>query len=170
MVSLNYFESFIFYNVEGVGKTSIITTIVTDTFPKEVPKLFMSDVTISPDLYLLPNQNNTILVDSSATKSSEQKTDIEIEKANVIILVYDVNNFEILKRLRTYWLPRIVKINDKIPIILCGNKMDLRSVIPQDDELESLITPNFIEFKQVEMGIEFSAKSYIGLIDIISCA
>lgn len=88
----------------------------------------------------------------------------------MIILVYDVNNFEILKRLRTYWLPRIVKINDKIPIILCGNKMDLRSVIPQDDELESLITPNFIEFKQVEMGIECSAKSYIGLIDIISCA
>lgn len=88
----------------------------------------------------------------------------------MIILVYDVNNFEILKRLRTYWLPRIVKINDKIPIILCGNKMDLRSVIPHDDELESLITPNFIEFKQVEMGIECSAKSYIGLIDIISCA
>jgi len=71
MVSLKYFESFISYIVEGVGKTSIITTIVTDTFPKEVPKLFMSDVTISPDLYLLPNQNNTILVDSSATKSSE---------------------------------------------------------------------------------------------------
>jgi predicted metal-dependent TIM-barrel fold hydrolase len=59
-----------------------------------------------------------------------QLKNIEIEKANVIILVYDVNNFEILKRLRTYWLPRIVKINDKIPIILCGNKMDLRSVIP----------------------------------------
>jgi mitochondrial Rho GTPase 1 len=87
----------------------------------------------------------------------------------VIVLVYDVNNFDVMKRLRTYWLPRIVKINDKIPIVMCGNKMDLRSS-SQDDELESLITPNFIEFKQVEMGIECSAKSYIGLIDIISCA
>ncbi|MFM7854995.1 MAG: hypothetical protein ACKO96_24485, partial [Flammeovirgaceae bacterium] len=45
----------LFLGDEGVGKTSIITTIVTDTFPKEVPKLFMSAVTISPDLYQMPN-------------------------------------------------------------------------------------------------------------------
>lgn len=57
--------------IEGVGKTSIITTIVTDTFPKAVPKLFKSAVTISPDLYLLPENNNTILIDSSAQKSAE---------------------------------------------------------------------------------------------------
>ena len=57
-------------SLEGVGKTSIITTIVTDTFPKEVPKVFKS-VTISPDLYFLPNQNNTILIDSSTQKSAE---------------------------------------------------------------------------------------------------
>lgn len=87
----------------------------------------------------------------------------------MIILVYDVNNCDTLKRVRTVWLPRIVKINDKVPIIMCGNKMDLRTS-NSDEELESLITPNLIEFKQVEMSIECSAKSYIGLIDIISCA
>jgi len=63
----------------------------------------------------------------------------------VIILVYDVNNFDITKRLRTFWLPRIAKINDKVPIIMCGNKMDLRS--SQQDELESLLTPYFVEFR-----------------------
>jgi GTPase SAR1 family protein len=61
----------VFLGDEGVGKTSIISTIVTDTFPKEVPKLFMSNVTISPDLYLLPNRTNTILIDSSADKAAE---------------------------------------------------------------------------------------------------
>lgn len=87
----------------------------------------------------------------------------------MIILVYDVNNFDIIKRLRTYWLPRIVKVNDKVPIIICGNKMDLRSSTAEGD-LESYLTPICMEFKQVEMGIECSAKGYIGLIDIISCA
>ncbi len=52
---------------------------------------------------------------------------MEIEKANVIILVYDVSREETLKRLRSDWLPRIVKVNDKIPIVICGNKLDLRS-------------------------------------------
>lgn len=55
------------------------------------------------------------------------------------MLVYDVNNFDIIKRLRTHWLPRIVKINDKIPIILCGTKMDLRSSVSEGD-LETLLT------------------------------
>jgi mitochondrial Rho GTPase 1 len=88
----------------------------------------------------------------------------------VIILVYDVNNLDIIKRLRSYWLPKIEKVNEKVPVILCGNKLDLRSYTTEDGELESLLTPNFMEYKQVEMGIECSAKGYIGLIDIISCA
>ena len=41
-------------------------------------------------------------------------TDLEIEKANVIILVYDVNNIECIKRLKSFWIPRIIKINDKV--------------------------------------------------------
>lgn len=57
--------------VESVGKTSIIQTIVTEVFPREPPKLFMAAVTLSPDLYLLPNLNNTVLVDSSSDKKAE---------------------------------------------------------------------------------------------------
>jgi hypothetical protein len=81
-------------------------------------------VIISPDLYMLPINTSTVLLDSScklmnthiliATKDDEQMTDVEIEKAHVIILVYDVNNVECIKRLRSYWIPRIIKINDKV--------------------------------------------------------
>lgn len=117
----------LFLGDESVGKTSIITTIVTDTFPKEVPKVFQSAVTISPDLYVLPNRNNTVLIDSNSSREAEEQTDSDIEKCDVIVLVYDVNNFSIIKRLRTHWVPRILKLNDRVPIIMCGNKIDLRS-------------------------------------------
>ncbi len=50
-----------------------------------------------------------------------------------------------------------------------GNKVDLRSQ-NADGELESLLTPYFMEFKQVEMGIECSAKVYMNLIDVVYCA
>lgn len=43
-------------------------------------------------------------------------TDNEIEKASVIVLVYDVNNVECIKRLRTFWIPRIIKMNDKVKL------------------------------------------------------
>lgn len=61
IVSLNFKNLTI---VEGVGKTSLITTIVKDIFPKEVPQVLESAVTISPELYLLPNNNATVLVDA----------------------------------------------------------------------------------------------------------
>jgi len=155
----------LFLGDDSVGKTSIIHYIVTDMFPKNVRKMFSH--ALDSDLFLLETDIKTVLVDSSTSK--DQKTDLEIEKANVIILVYDVNNFDIIKRLRTFWLPRIVKLNEKVPVILCGNKMDLRSS-NSEGELESLLTPLCQEFRQAEMGIECSAKGYLGLSDIIYCA
>ena len=124
---------------EGVGKTSIIHSIVTERFPKNVNKTFKTTV-LDSDLYLLETDIKTVLVDSSTSKDHVQQTDMEIERASVIILVYDVNNFDSIKRLRTVWLPLIVRLNEKVPIILCGNKMDLRSS-NSEGELESLITP-----------------------------
>jgi len=110
-----------------------------------------------------------VLIDSLSNKAYDQYTDTEIEKASVIVLVYDVTNHDVIKNMRTYWLPRIVKINESVPIIICGNKTDLR-LSAAENEMESLLTPTFMDFRQVEMGIECSAKGYVGLIDIISCA
>ena len=73
---------------------------------------------------MLPINTSTVLLDSSckinnlliikAAKDDEQMTDVEIEKAHVIILVYDVNNLDCIKRLRAFWIPRIIKINDRV--------------------------------------------------------
>lgn len=49
----------------------------------------------------------------AAAQVDDQQTDQEIEKANVVILVYDVNNLECIKRLRSNWIPRIIKLNEK---------------------------------------------------------
>jgi GTPase SAR1 family protein len=57
----------LFLGDEGVGKTSIIHTIVMESFPKEPTKLF-KQVIISPELYLLPNNTNTKLIDSDASE------------------------------------------------------------------------------------------------------
>ena len=108
-------------------------------FPKNVRKNFTS--ALDADLFLLETDIKTVLVDSSTRDDQgDQKTNAEIEKASVIILVYDVNNFDTIKRLRTAWMPRIVKLNEKVPVILCGNKVDQRNS-NSEGELESLLTP-----------------------------
>lgn len=125
-------------------------------------------MTISPDHYLLPNNVCTQLIDSSSSKNDEQTTDAQIDKAHVIILVYDVNNIESPKILRT-WMARIQKINDKVPVIYVGNKVDLRSS-NADTELKNILSHHFTEFTQVQMGIECSPKVYLNLIDVVVAA
>ena len=126
-------------------------------------------MTISPDHYLLPSKVYTQLIDSSTLKDDEQFNDTQIEKANIILLVYDVTSNEGVKRLRSYWMPRIFKINDKVPVIYVGNKIDLRTS-NADNDLSNLLNHHFEQFKQIQMGIECSAKVYINLIDVIAAA
>jgi Ras family protein T1 len=99
--------------LEGVGKTSIIITIVSETFPRQVSKTY-HPVILSSDLYMLPINTSTVLLDSSSAREDEAAIDAEVDKAHVIILVYDVNNVECIRRLKSHWLPRIAKANDKV--------------------------------------------------------
>jgi GTPase SAR1 family protein len=96
-----------------VGKTSIIITIVSETFPRQVSKTY-HPVILSSDLYMLPINTSTVLLDSSSAREDEAAIDGEVDKAHVIILVYDVNNVECIRRLKSHWLPRIAKANDKV--------------------------------------------------------
>ena len=93
-----------------------------------------------------------------------------IEKCHVIVLVYDVNNHECKKRLKQYWMPRIVKINERAPVIFVGNKIDLRNRTADRNEHKNLLNDNFEPFQQVQHGIECSAKMHINLIDVIASA
>ena len=125
---------------------------------------------MAPDHYVLPNNSvYTQLIDSSSNKNEEQNTDSQIERANIIVLVYDVNNFDSIKRLKTYWMPKISTINEKVPVIFAGNKFDLRSS-NADNELSNILNHHFDQFKQVQLGIECSAKVYFNLIDLITAA
>ena len=92
----------------------MIITIVSESFPRQVAKTY-HPVILSSDLYMLPINTSTVLVDSSSAREDEGAiVDAEIDKANVIILVYDVNNVECIRRLKTNWLPRIAKVNDRV--------------------------------------------------------
>jgi len=50
---------------EGVGKTSIIVTLVSETFPRGSVSKTYHPVIISSDLYMLPINTSTVLLDSS---------------------------------------------------------------------------------------------------------
>jgi hypothetical protein len=70
--------------------------------------------------------------------------------------MYDVSDSESVYRLHNYWLPRIkkviiinlIKISEKIPIVIAGNKIDvIENQLYEVHRIHKVITPLIRDFK-----------------------
>lgn len=137
----------------GVGKTSLILSLVSEEFAENVPNK-AEEITIPPDV--TPEQVPTNIVDYSAAEQSEEELTEQVKRASVICVLYAVDDDETIDRISSYWLPLIREINHDVPcpVVLVGNKIDL--VEYSTIEVVSAIME---EFSEVETCIECSAKT-----------
>uniref|UniRef100_A0A667YBG3 Mitochondrial Rho GTPase n=1 Tax=Myripristis murdjan TaxID=586833 RepID=A0A667YBG3_9TELE len=119
-----------------VGKTSLIMSLVGEEFPEEVP-LRAEEITIPADV--TPEKVPTHIVDYSG---------ISQLIANVVCVVYDVTNEDTIEKVVMSCLFTLV------PIILVGNKSDLRS----GSSMETIL-PIMNQFSEIETCVECSAKN-----------
>ena len=157
----------------GVGKTSLILSLVSEEFPLAVPAR-AEEITIPADV--TPERVPTHIVDFSQREQNEEELIEEIRRANVCCLVYDVEDDSSIYRLRDYWIPAMYEAEaggkssegrggggsgdgassaPKKPIILVGNKSDTEEI----SELNESVLAIMNDFTEVETCIECSAKS-----------
>ncbi|KAJ0060144.1 hypothetical protein NL108_003988 [Boleophthalmus pectinirostris] len=137
-----------------VGKTSLIMSLVGEEFPEEVPHR-AEEITIPADV--TPEKVPTHIVDYSEKEQTEEILRDEIVKANVVCVVYDVTNEDTIEKIRTKWIPLVngnAEKGNKIPIILVGNKSDLRC----GSSMETIL-PIMNQFSEIETCVECSAKN-----------
>eukprot|EP00794_Sanderia_malayensis_P009117 gene9117-10090_t len=140
---------------DAVGKTSLILTLVSEEFPEEVPAR-AEEITITADV--TPEKVPSHIVDFSTAEQSEEDLRDEIEKADVIAVVYALNDEETIRRISSYWLPTIQDICDddiSKPIVLVGNKADC---VDPDGARMADIVQIMDQFPEVETCIECSAR------------
>ncbi|XP_040829557.1 mitochondrial Rho GTPase 2 isoform X5 [Ochotona curzoniae] len=119
-----------------VGKTSLILALVGEEFPQEVPAR-AEEITIPADV--TPERVPTHIVDSSEAEQTAEELQEEIRK------------------IRTKWIPLVnaeTERGPRLPIILVGNKSDLRP----GSSLEAVL-PIMSQFPEIETCVECSAKS-----------
>uniref|UniRef100_A0A8D3C540 Mitochondrial Rho GTPase n=1 Tax=Scophthalmus maximus TaxID=52904 RepID=A0A8D3C540_SCOMX len=137
-----------------VGKTSLIMSLVGEEFPEEVPPR-AEEITIPADV--TPEKVPTHIVDYSEKEQSDDILRDEIIKANVVCVVYDVTNEDTIDKIKTKWIPLVngsAEKGNKIPIILVGNKSDLRC----GSSMETIL-PIMNLFSEIETCVECSAKN-----------
>nr|CAD7460908.1 unnamed protein product [Timema tahoe] len=146
----------------GVGKTSLILSLVSEEFPEDVP-LKAEEITIPADV--TPEQVPTNIVDYSgkttinATLAAEQSDDAladEIQRAHVICVVYSVDDDDTLDKVTTRWLPFIRECisHTRCPVILVGNKVDLVEFSTIEAVFDIME-----DFPEIESCVECSAKT-----------
>ncbi|XP_006897529.1 PREDICTED: mitochondrial Rho GTPase 2 [Elephantulus edwardii] len=137
-----------------VGKTSLILSLVGEEFPEEVPPR-AEEITIPADV--TPEKVPTHIVDYSEAEQTEEELWDELHKANVVCVVYDVSEEATIEKIRTKWIPLVNGRTDgdpRVPIILVGNKSDLRP----GGSMEAIL-PIMSQFPEIETCVECSAKN-----------
>ncbi|SCV74493.1 BQ2448_8134 [Microbotryum intermedium] len=142
---------------EGVGKSTLISSLIKEQFVKLAPRTVLPEVTIPPSV--TPGHHvTTIIIDTSPRSQDRAHLVNEIRKAHVVAIVYAIDNPTSFDRVPTYWLPTIRSLGVNVPVILIGNKIDLRSGQVTNEALEDECVPIMHEFKEVETVVECSAR------------
>lgn len=116
-----------------------------------------------------PERVNVSIVDTPGDPRQVAKVDDDLKSADVIVLVYDVNNELSTKRVSSHWLPKFRAATLNVPIILVGNKIDTRGGIADPTaaaKMEEFIKPIMDDFREVDVCIECSAKTVSNISEV----
>jgi Ras family protein T1 len=146
-----------------VGKTSLITSLVSDIFQENVaPKV--APVVITPAS--TPEHVEIQILDTSSAVEDEAQLDSDMKKADVICVVYAVNDPATKESIRTRWLPKIRHLGLTVPVVLVGNKFDLAASERTLEDLRRELEPIMNQYREVETCIECSAKTSLNVDEV----
>lgn len=107
-----------------------------------------------------------MIVDSSSRPEDRAILESEIRAANVIAVVYAVDDEKSFSRLGSHWLPYIRSLGVNVTVVIVGNKIDTRGNDMNNPHLEETILPLMNDFKEVETCVECSALELVNIAEV----
>ncbi|KAL3517568.1 hypothetical protein ACH5RR_020157 [Cinchona calisaya] len=141
----------------ATGKSSLIASAAAERFPVEVQPV-LPPTRLPADFY--PDNVPLTLVDTSSSLENRGKLAEELKRADAVVLTYACDQPTTLKRLSTFWLHELRRLEIKAPVIVVGCKLDKR-----DEQyrmsLEQVMAPIMQQFREIETCIECSAANLV---------
>lgn len=107
----------------GVGKTSLITAAATETFPDNPPPV-LPPAKLPADT--TPEGVPVVITDTSTRPEDKEAMEAACRQASVIVLCFRMEKLATLRRVSSYWMPELKRLNVNVPVLLVGCKSDLR--------------------------------------------
>jgi Ras family protein T1 len=141
-----------------VGKSSLLTSLIKDTFVTTPLQPVLPPITLPPTLGT-PENVTTTIVDTASVPQERESLKKEVRKCNVILLVYsDHYSYE---RVALFWMPYFRSLGVNVPVVLCANKSDLAPFGSSTAQVvEEEMLPVMAEFKEIDSCIRTSAMEH----------
>ncbi|KAJ0080118.1 hypothetical protein Patl1_22648 [Pistacia atlantica] len=147
---------------KGTGKSSLIVTAATDSFPANVPPV-LPPTRLPEEFY--PDRVPITIIDTSSSTEDRGRLSEELRRADAVVLTYACDRPETLEELSELWLPELRQLEVKVPVIVVGCKLDLRDESHQVS-LETVMMPIMQQFREIETCIECSALKQIQIPEV----
>ncbi|KAG7968549.1 hypothetical protein I3843_08G159900 [Carya illinoinensis] len=146
----------------GTGKSSLIVTAAAENFAANVPPV-LPPTRLPEDFF--PDRVPITIIDTSSRVEDDGKVAKELKRADAVVFTYACDEPSTLERLSTFWLPKLRKLEVKVPVIVVGCKLDLRDE-NQQVSLEQVMSPIMQQFREIETCIECSALKQIQIPEV----
>jgi len=145
-----------------VGKTSILMAYSTNKFPEDYePTVFdnyqcfvrVDDETVSLGLW-----------DTAGQEDYDRLRPLSYPQTDIFVIVFDLTNRASLNNVINRWAPEVQHFSPKTPMIVVGNKVDLRNVYKAEGkDYVSRAEGEAMARKCLANYVECSAKTMEGL-------
>jgi small GTP-binding protein len=153
----------------AVGKTCLLISYTTNSFPQDyVPTVFDN---YSANVNFEGVNYNLGLWDTAGGEDYPRLRPLSYPQTDVFLLCYSVTSQASFETIRTYWIPEVDQHAYGVPVVLCGNKSDLRDDEKTKDQLKAqglkFVSPEAAEAMRQEVNaaavVECSALTRKGV-------
>ncbi|EGG25101.1 mitochondrial GTPase [Cavenderia fasciculata] len=156
---------------EGVGKTTIISSFVSNSFAEHVQKV-VPEVTIPAEVLNAPCATRIIDTCNSDDIQQQGRTqlNIELKQCDAVIIAYASNQFNTFMSVRTKWMPLIKQLrsSNPIPIVIVGTKSEMEE--DQDkykDQIEETIQMMSNDYGETIRWMQCSSKLMFNIHEVL---
>jgi len=158
---------------QAVGKSSLWWTYLNSEFPdSEQLQLLNNEKENSQETQVGDVTYNIIFSqDEPITENTNLRHRIQkLQKAKIFIIMYSIVDCRSFQNIKTKWVDELKRIDEDMPIVVVGNKIDLRE---EADQIPGLAPISTEEGQQMveELGLngflEISSKQQEGLRDLL---
>jgi len=141
------------------GKTCLLIVFSRDEFPKEyVPTVFENYVT---DIEVDGIKVELEMWDTAGQEDYDRLRPLSYPDTHVILLCFSIDSPDSLENIPDRWTPELKHFCPKVPIVLVGNKLDLRNNPETLEALAKLKQQPVSRAAGQEMATKIGAFAYL---------